>query len=72
MILFGKKNSKANEAENNLTVYREIADILGIPAEKQGMIDNPRQYYTDNAERYSERFIEGNDVDDDEIRWMVL
>ncbi len=72
MIIFGNKNGNANEAENNLTVYREIADILGIPAEKQGMIDNPRQYYTDNAERYAERFIEGNDVDDDEIRWIGI
>ena len=53
-------------------VYKEIADILGIPEDKQGMIDNPRQYYADNAERYEERSIEGDDVDDDVIRWYGI
>ena len=53
-------------------VYKEIADILGIPEDKQGMIDNPRQYYTDYAERYEERSIEGDDVDDDVIRWYGI
>ena len=53
-------------------VYKEIADILGIPEDKQGMIDNPRQYYADYAERYEERSIEGDDVDDDVIRWYGI
>ena len=65
MGLLGKK-------DDTLEVYKEIADILGIPEQKQGMIDNPRQYYADNAERYEERSIEGDDVDDDEIRWFGI
>lgn len=55
MGLLGKK-------DDTLEVYKEIADILGIPEQKQGMIDNPRQYYADNAERYEERSIEGDDI----------
>lgn len=65
MGLLGKK-------DDTLEVYKEIADILGIPEQKQGMIDNPRKYYADNAERYEERSIEGDDVDDDEIRWFGI
>ena len=51
--------------------YHKIADLVGIPSEKQWFIEDPAKYYKENSEMFMERWIE-EDEGEDTIIWFSI
>lgn len=70
---FKKKKTEQSEEDKDKeiqSIYREIAEILGIPEYNRGMIDSPDEYYREHEDIFEERCIDADETDD--IRWLGI
>jgi hypothetical protein len=48
--------------------YHTIADLVGIPSERQWFIEDPKKYYKENYEEYDDRSV--SEDEEDTIVWI--